>query len=296
MKLKQAIDRANQILLGKNNEVSLAICCLLARGHLLIEDVPGVGKTILAETLARIFGLQYSRIQFTSDLLPADILGSTIFNPSEKEFKFHPGPLFGELILADELNRATPKTQSALLQAMEEGMVTTDGKSHQLPNPFFVVATQNPRNQVGTFPLPESQLDRFLMKIEIGFPDRESEHELLTGGDQRARFEQLKPLLSKNELIQIQSEVDQVHTSKALIHYVQDILEYTRNHLNTSHGVSPRGGLALLQAARAWAFLQGREHVIPEDVQAVAPTVIEHRVGSKVALEVIRSVNVDIAS
>jgi len=268
---------ANGVILGKDREIRLAVACLLARGHLLIEDLPGVGKTTLAHTLAVLLGLKFSRIQFTSDLLPADIVGLSIYEREKSAFRFIPGPVFAQLILADEINRATPKTQSALLEAMEERQVTVEGETRPLPDPFFVVATQNPAHQIGTFPLPESQLDRFLMRIELGYPDRAAELALLAGGDQRRQLATQAPVLSPRELLDLQEEVAAVHVAPALIDYVQALVETTRQRPDFQHGLSPRAGLALLAAARAWAWLAGRALVLPDDVQAVLPGIARHR-------------------
>lgn len=273
----QILHQAGQIIFGKATEIRLAVACLLANGHLLIEDLPGMGKTTLAHTLARLLGLQFSRIQFTSDLLPADITGVSIFERDKSAFRFLPGPVFAQLVLADEINRATPKTQSALLEAMEEGQVTAEGQTHTLPRPFFVIATQNPMHQIGTFPLPESQLDRFLMRIELGYPDRAAERTLLATGGQRNQADALPCLLSPADLPAIQHQVAGVHTAAPLIDYVQALLEATRHDPAFQHGLSPRAGLALLSAARAWAWLDGRDMVIPDDVQAVLPAVARHR-------------------
>jgi len=274
------LKQASQIILGKDTEIRLAIACLLANGHLLIEDLPGMGKTTLAHTLARLLGLQFSRIQFTSDLLPADITGVSIFDRDKSEFRFLPGPVFAQLVLADEINRATPKTQSALLEAMEEGQVTAEGQTRNLPQPFFVIATQNPAHQIGTFPLPESQLDRFLMRIELGYPDRAAERALLASGGQRRQVEQLAPMVKAEDLPKLQHEVAGTHASSPLIDYVQALVEASRQTSAFQHGLSPRAGLALLAAARAWAWLDGRDMVLPDDVQAVLPSVARHRLRS----------------
>jgi MoxR-like ATPase len=271
------LDAANQVILGKENEVRLAAACLLAGGHLLIEDLPGLGKTTLAHTLARLLGLQFARVQFTADLLPADITGVSIFDREHGSFRFIPGPVFSQLLLADEINRATPKTQSALLEAMEEGQVSIEGETRALPRPFFVIATQNPADQIGTFPLPESQLDRFLMRIELGYPGRDAERALLSAGSRRQASDQLASLLSPEQLPQLQAEVAALHASPPLIDYVQALIEATRNHAAFRHGLSPRAGLALLSAARAWAWLAGRDMVLPDDVQAVFAAVARHR-------------------
>ncbi|WP_265941600.1 AAA family ATPase [Dechloromonas sp. A34] len=272
--------RAGQIILGKDGEIRQALACLLAGGHLLIEDLPGMGKTTLAHTLARLLGLRFSRIQFTSDLLPADITGVSIFDRVTSEFRFLPGPIFAQLVLADEINRATPKTQSALLEAMEECQVTAEGQTRDLPRPFFVIATQNPAHQIGTFPLPESQLDRFLMRIELGYPDRAAERALLTSGSQRQQADQLETAFDAEALPALQKEVAGIHAAGPLIDYVQALIEATRLNPSFQHGLSPRAGLALLAAARAWAWLAGRDMVLPDDVQAVLPAVARHRLRS----------------
>jgi MoxR-like ATPase len=255
--------------------VRLAVACMLARGHLLIEDVPGVGKTTLSHAIARCLGLEFRRIQFTSDLLPADIIGNSIFDRDQQRFTFHPGPIFSRIILIDEINRATPKTQSALLEAMEEKHVTVDGTTHQLPEPFFVIATQNPQHQIGTFPLPESQLDRFLMRIHIGVPSREAERAMLLGGDRREMLKQLQTVLDVKGLCEAQDAVRKVHVSPALLDYLQDLLTASRKRHPT--GLSPRAGLALLHASQAWALMQGRDMVLPEDLQEVGISVMAHR-------------------
>jgi len=275
--LDTVIHRIGQIVLGKERQARLSIACLLARGHLLIEDLPGVGKTTLAHVLAKVLGLQFKRIQFTADLLPADILGVSIYQPEGKNFVFHPGPLFAQLVLADEINRATPKTQSALLEAMEEHQVTADGLTHKLPEPFFVIATQNPHHLIGTFPLPESQLDRFLMRIEMGYPDRAAERALLKGRDRRELVESLQPVISADKLASLQQLATRVHVAEPLLDYVQNLLDATRRAGEFAEGLSPRAGLSLLAAARAWAMLHGRDMVLPEDVQEIAPSVIGHR-------------------
>jgi MoxR-like ATPase len=267
----------NRIILGKERPIRLAIACLLARGHLLIEDLPGVGKTTLAHVLARVLGLDFQRIQFTSDMLPADILGVSIFDRDSGSFHFHPGPIFTQVVLADEINRATPKAQSALLEAMEERQVTAEGKTRALPEPFFVIATQNPTHQIGTFPLPESQLDRFLLKIELGYPDPAAERELLAGADRRQLLAELVPRIVPARLVEMQGQARAVHASSALIDYVQALAAHTRTAPSWQAGLSPRACLALLAVARAWALLDGRDHVLPEDVQSVLPGVIAHR-------------------
>jgi MoxR-like ATPase len=273
----------SQIILGKTQVVRLAVTCLLARGHLLFEDQPGVGKTLLSQALAQALGLQFRRVQFTSDLLPADILGASIYMRETGGFSFHPGPVFTQVLLADEINRATPKTQSALLEAMEEGKVTCDGTPHALPVPFFVIATQNPSTQIGTFMLPESQLDRFLMRLALGVPDRGSEREMLQGQDRREVLRDMAPVMSWAELEQMQKQARLVHVSPALLDYLQDLLAASRA---SGHGLSPRAGLALLAAARAWALMDGRAMVLPEDLQAVGLSVMGHRLaGDVVAAE-----------
>jgi len=275
--LAKVIAAANHVILGKDVQVRLALACLLARGHLLIEDLPGVGKTTLAHTLARLMGLQFSRIQFTSDMLPADIIGLSIFDRERSDFRFLPGPIFSQVLLADEINRATPKTQSALLEAMEERQVTVEGATRPLPEPFFVIATQNPSTQIGTFPLPESQLDRFLLRLEIGYPDRAAERALLEGGGRRDTLPDLAAALTPDQIGPLQSAAAATHASPALLDYVQALVEATRNSPRFIHGLSPRAALALLAVARAWAFLAGRNMVVPEDVQAVLPSVACHR-------------------
>ena len=273
----RVIEAAGQIILGKEAQIRLALACVLARGHLLIEDLPGVGKTTLAQVLARTLGLDFHRIQFTSDMLPADILGVSVYERDSGAFKFHPGPIFAQVILADEVNRATPKTQSALLEAMEEHQVTAEGETRRLPEPFFVIATQNPSEQVGTFPLPESQLDRFLMRIELGYPDRDAERALLSGADRRDMLAVLEPCLTPPVLVELQQEAGRVHVAPALLDYVQAIVEHTRRSADYVSGLSPRAALALVHSARAWALLEGRDKVIPEDVQAILPGVAAHR-------------------
>ncbi len=268
----------NGILLGKEEQVKLALACLFARGHLLIEDLPGMGKTLLSHALAKVLGLSYNRIQFTSDVLPADVIGTSIFDKNTGEFRFIEGPLFAQVVLADEINRATPKSQSALLEAMEERQVTAEGVTRPLPEPFFVIATQNPATQTGTFPLPESQLDRFLMRIELGYPEPDAERELLRGGDRRKNLELLDAIADLESLAGLQSAVDDVRVSDPLLEYVQRLVGYSRRGGEFAFGLSPRGALALLHSARAWALIHDRRHVVPEDVQAVLPSVVEHRV------------------
>lgn len=275
--LEDCLQAVNRVVLGKEPQVRLALTCLLARGHLLIEDLPGMGKTTLSHALARVLGLSYQRIQFTSDLLPGDILGTSVFNRDSGQFVFHPGPIFAELVLADEINRATPKSQSALLEAMEEGQVTIEGATRPLPDPFFVIATQNPASQGGTFALPESQLDRFLMRLSLGYPARVAEKALLQSRARREMLPLLEAVLDHATLAAFQAEVPNIRTSDALLDYVLRLVEATRTQPQFAWGLSPRAALALLGAARAWALLAGRDYVIPEDVQAVLPAVVGHR-------------------
>lgn len=276
--ISRIIDQVDHVLLGKDQQVRLALACLFAEGHLLIEDLPGMGKTTLAHCLAKVLGLKFERVQFTSDLLPADILGVAIFEREQGVFTFHPGPIFTQVLLADEINRSSPKTQSALLEAMEEGQVTIEGKSRPLPKPFFVIATQNPLSQSGTFPLPESQLDRFLMRISLGYPSPSSERLLFEGVDPRARIRALNPLLNNEQLAAIQQAVHKVKASDALLDYVQRLVAFTRSDARFSYGLSPRGALALLRAAKAWALIHNRTYLVPEDVQTVLPAVVGHRI------------------
>ncbi len=276
--INQLIADIGKVLLGKEQQIKLALTCLFARGHLLLEDLPGMGKTTLAHALANVLGLNYKRVQFTSDLLPADILGVSIFDRNSNQFSFHPGPVFTQVLLADEINRTTPKTQSALLEAMAEYQVTIDGETRELPQPFFVIATQNPITQSGTFPLPESQLDRFLMRIELGYPDRQAELEIYRGNDPSRGLSSLKGRITTEQLQQVQAAVDKVAASDGLLDYVQRLVEFTRTEAEFSLGISPRGALALLRCAKTWALIHGRKHVIPEDIQAVMPSVVAHRV------------------
>lgn len=273
-------NQANQVLLGKQAEVRLALCCLLAKGHLLIEDVPGVGKTTLATTLAKLLGAEFQRIQFTSDMMPSDILGCSVWRTDLQAFVFSPGPVFRSMVLADEINRATPKAQSALLEAMEEKQITVDGQTYRLPEPFFVIATQNPLNHSGTQALPESQLDRFMMRIELGYPDSVAERLLLKGDKHSDIFRSLVPVLGIEELKQLQAMVFRVYVSDALIDYVMNIINFTRYSGEYRLGLSPRAGVVLLTAARAWALVAGRDSVVPEDVQAVLGAVVGHRIGA----------------
>lgn len=275
--LQQALAEIETVVLGKTRQVRLAMACLIGQGHLLIEDLPGMGKTTLAQALARVLGFEYNRIQFTSDLLPADVVGASIFNAKEQRFEFQPGPVFTQLLLADEINRATPKAQSALLEAMEERQVTVDGLSRELPEPFFVIATQNPQHQLGTFALPESQLDRFLMRIELGYPDRLAERALLSGQNPRRRLDKLACCLPLSRLQRLQQRAEALHLSDPLLDYIQRLVDFSRTSDDCDYGLSPRGALALVQAAKAWALLEQRDYVVPEDVQVVLPSVAEHR-------------------
>jgi MoxR-like ATPase len=275
--IDSAVAEVGRLLLGKEDQIRLALCCLMARGHLLIEDLPGMGKTTLSHALAQVLGLSYNRVQFTSDLLPADILGVSVFEQSSGSFTFHPGPIFSQVLLADEINRTTPRTQSALLEAMGEGQVTAEGATRPLPQPFFVIATQNPINQSGTYPLPESQLDRFLMRIELGYPDPREERLMFTRNANAVTAEDLRTCIDTRQLEQIREAVDQVHASDNLLDYLQRLVGYTRTAGNFGCGLSPRGALALLQSARTWALMSGREHIVPEDLQHVFPAVASHR-------------------
>ncbi|NBC14128.1 MAG: AAA domain-containing protein [Gammaproteobacteria bacterium] len=275
--IQAVLDTADAVILGKRDELRLALACLLARGHLLIEDVPGVGKTTLAHLLARLLGLEHARIQFTSDMLPADVVGVSVYDRGRERFRFHNGPIFSQVVLADEINRATPKAQSALLEAMEERQVTAEGETRALPEPFFVIATQNPFYQIGTFPLPESQLDRFLMRLALGYPAAAEEKALLAGQDRREMIADLKPVLDPAKLLAAQRDVQTVHTAAAVIDYCHAVLQFTRRSERFVHGLSPRAGLGLLRAARAWALLDGRDFVLPEDIQRVLPAVVPHR-------------------
>ena len=276
--ISTAIDRVGEVLLGKEQQVKLALTCLFAQGHLLVEDLPGMGKTTLAQCLSKVLGLSYDRVQFTSDLLPADILGVAIFDKNTSNFKFHPGPVFSQVLLADEINRTTPKTQSALLEAMEERQVTVEGETRPLPSPFFVIATQNPLSQAGTYPLPESQLDRFLMRISLGYPSHSSERELFRGVDPRERLKSIEPVLTLDQLTTIQKSVNEVKASEQLLDYLQRLVDFTRYEDAFSYGLSPRGAMALLKAAKSWAMIHNREYVLPEDIQTVIPAVVGHRV------------------
>lgn len=275
--LERVIAAAGTVILGKERELRLSLACLLARGHLLIEDLPGVGKTTMAHVLAKTLGLQFRRVQFTSDLLPADILGASVYDRDKGGFSFNPGPIFAQLVLADEVNRATPKTQSALLEAMEEYQVTVEGQTYPLPSPFFVIATQNPNYQIGTYPLPESQLDRFLMRLEMGYPHANAERALLKGQERRELLQEMASALTVETLLSLQTAVSGVHVSDALVDYVQALLKFSRESPFYRNGLSPRAGVGLIRCAQAWAVLEGRSYAIPEDVQAVLPAVAIHR-------------------
>jgi MoxR-like ATPase len=276
-KIKSILDQLNTVIVGKSARVQDCVACLLAGGHLLIEDVPGVGKTTLAHALAHTFGLQFSRVQFTADLMPSDLIGVSVYERGKEAFMFHPGPVFAQVLLADEINRASPKTQSALLEAMEEKQVTIEGQTRALPLPFFVIATQNPLDQLGTYALPESQMDRFLMRISLGYPDRLAERELLSGVERRDIVERLPALLSHAELQHLQHQVLAVHAAAPLLDYVQDLIAATRSGQWFLQGLSPRAGIAVVRAAKAQALLSGRDYVAPDDVQAVLPQTIAHR-------------------
>jgi MoxR-like ATPase len=279
------VKQIGTIVLGKKDQILLALTCLFARGHLLIEDIPGIGKTTLAKALSKCLGLQFRRVQFTSDMLPGDILGTSIFDRKQSAFLFHPGPIFTQVLLADEINRATPKTQSALLEAMEEQQVTIEGETRGLESPFFVIATQNPLEQYGTFPLPESQLDRFLMRIDLGYPDRMAEKKLLRSEDVRELLTNLSACIAVENVLEIQRQIHRVHISDPLLNYIQDILAFTRTSIYFHIGLSPRAGMAITQAARSWSYISGRDFVLPEDVQKILPWVVGHRLRSKETLE-----------
>ncbi len=275
--IKTLIDDIGQVLMGKEEQVKLALTCLFAKGHLLLEDLPGMGKTTLAHALANVLGLEYSRVQFTSDLLPSDIVGVSVFDRNRNDFSFHPGPVFTQVLLADEINRTTPKTQSALLEAMAEYQVTVDGETRPLPTPFFVIATQNPSSQSGTFPLPESQLDRFLMRIELGYPNADAELAILKGENPASRMDRLAARITNEQLLEIQSKVESVQASDSLLAYLQRLVTFTRTSPDFAYGLSTRGALALLRCAKTWALIHGRQHVLPEDIQQVIPSVAAHR-------------------
>ena len=299
-RLQAAIDQVNRVLLGKPHQVKLAFTCLIASGHLLLEDVPGVGKTTLAHALAATFGLEFQRVQFTSDLLPSDIIGVSVYERDSGSFRFHPGPIFTGLLLADEINRASPKTQSALLEAMAENQVTVDGQTHTLAQPFFVVATQNPLDLNGTFPLPDSQLDRFMLRLSLDYPDPSAERALLTGSDRRDMLARLTPQLDAESLLALHQRAHAITASGALLDYLQALLAASRRHPEIRAGLSPRAGLALLGAARAWAMLSGRSHVLPEDIQALFVPLAAHRLlatrgadGALLARQLLTEVAVD---
>ena len=277
LKIKSILDQLNTVIVGKSARVQDCVACLLAGGHLLIEDVPGVGKTTLAHALAHTFGLQFSRVQFTADLMPSDLIGVSVYERGKEAFMFHPGPVFAQVLLADEINRASPKTQSALLEAMEEKQVSVEGATRALPEPFFVIATQNPHDQLGTYALPESQLDRFLMRISLGYPDRAAERQLLSGDDRRAMASTMLPLLSADDLASLQQQVLAVHAADPLLDYVQDLIAATRSGRWFLQGLSPRAGIALVRAAKAQALISGRDYVAPDDVQAIIAQTIAHR-------------------
>jgi MoxR-like ATPase len=275
--LARALDALDGVILGKPQQLRLCVACLLSRGHLLIEDVPGVGKTTLAHALAQVFGLGWNRVQFTSDLLPADIIGVSVFDRGSQQFEFRKGPVFTQLLLADEVNRASPRTQSALLEAMEERQVSADGQTYVLPEPFFVVATQNPTEQLGTFALPESQLDRFLMRVELGYPDAAHERELLRSGERRDRLATLAATLDSVRVCELQQRVRRIHVAEVLLDYAQRLIARTREHAALKLGLSPRAGQGLIRAAQAWSLLQGRGAVLPEDLQTVFAPIAGHR-------------------
>ncbi|ETX01080.1 MAG: ATPase AAA [Candidatus Entotheonella factor] len=283
--VSETIEQISCALVGKEEEIRMAICCLLAHGHLLIEDLPGMGKTTLAHALAKVTGLTYQRVQFTSDLLPGDILGFSVFNQQHSRFEFQPGPIFNQVLLADEINRATPKTQSALLEAMAENQVTVESATRPLPSPFFVIATQNPVTQAGTFSLPESQLDRFLMRISLGYPDEASEKALYQGLDSRSVIEHLPCTLDVDTLVVLQQQVRAVKASDAVLNYLLRLLNFTRHQPHFAWGISPRGGLALLGASKAWALIDGRDYLLPEDIQRVLPSVLGHRLQESADME-----------
>ena len=275
--IQPVVDALDTIIVGKTLQIRKCLACLLAKGHLLIEDLPGVGKTTLAHAIAKALGLSYQRIQFTSDLLPADVLGVSVYQRDSGKFQFHKGPIFSQLVLADEINRATPKAQSALLEAMEEKQVTADGTTYALPSPFFVVATRNPIHHIGTFPLPESQLDRFLMQIALGYPEPDEERQLFANGERREMIQELEPVLTSDTLLRLQDEVPNVHVSEPLLDYVQAVIAYTRESGEFVTGLSPRGGMALVRASQAWALMAGHAGVHPEDVQSILPAIVAHR-------------------
>ncbi|WJG08237.1 AAA family ATPase [Aliiglaciecola sp. LCG003] len=280
--ISHAIEQISKHVIGKRRQIKLALTCLLANGHLLIEDLPGMGKTTLSHALAKVLGLDFSRIQFTSDLLPADMLGLNIFDSAKQAFQFHPGPIFSQIVLADEINRASPKTQSALLEAMEEKQVSLDGETRPLPSPFFVIGTQNPAHQSGTYPLPESQLDRFLMRIQLGYPDWQAEKQMLLEQDSSGS-EELSSVMTCQQFIALQKAANEVHCSDAILDYVLKLVTYSREIEGFPNPLSPRASKALVAAAKAWAYIEGRDYLIPEDIQAVLPSVAEHRMRAAIA-------------
>lgn len=275
--IQQLLNQLNTVIVGKSRQVHDCVACLLAGGHLLIEDVPGVGKTTLAHALAKSFGLQFSRVQFTADLMPTDLIGVSVYERGREGFVFHPGPVFAQVLLADEINRASPKTQSALLEAMEEKQVTVEGDTRDLPQPFFVIATQNPHDQLGTYALPESQLDRFHMRLSLGYPDRQAERALLRGEDRRDMLDRLLAALTPADLTRLQQTVARIHTAEPVLDYLQDLVNATRSGRWFAQGLSPRAALAVVRAAKAEAFLQGRDYVAPDDIAAVLPQTTAHR-------------------
>lgn len=279
--IDQALIQVEQFVIGKPVQVRLALACLLAKGHLLIEDLPGMGKTTLAHVLASSLGLSYQRVQFTSDLLPADVIGVSIFDTEKHSFSLHKGPVFNQVVLADEINRASPKTQSALLEAMEENSVSIDGSTHKLPSPFFVIATQNPLFHAGTYPLPESQLDRFMMRISLGFPSKEAEKEILKAANQPLNYSEINAAITVEQLQSIQSKINEVHVSEAILEYIITLFQHTRTEQLSVNPLSPRAGKALVAAAKAWAFIDKRDHVLPDDIKAVFPSVCEHRMAGR---------------
>lgn len=272
------VAEVSKVVLGKEQQIKMALACLFSQGHLLIEDLPGMGKTTMAQTLAKVLGLEYARVQFTSDLLPADIIGVSVFDQNKTQFEFHPGPIFTQLLLADEINRTSPKTQSALLEAMEEQQVTIDGNTRPLPSPFFVIATQNPISQDGTFPLPESQLDRFLMRISLGYPDKAVERAMLAGVDPRQKLDQLRCVITMDAMQTLIKQTQDVQVAPAILDYIQRLIAYTRTSSDFAFGISTRGALALMRCAKTWAFMHGRSHLLPEDIQLLLPAVVGHRV------------------
>ena len=280
--IQQALAALGEVILGKERPLKLLLACFLSRGHVLLEDLPGMGKTTLSQAVAKVLGLAFHRIQFTSDLLPADILGVSVYDTKSGEFQFRKGPIFAQVILADEINRATPKAQGALLEAMEEYQVTIDGESFLLPKPFLVIATQNPHTQMGTFPLPEAQLDRFLMRLTLGYPDPSAEREIILGKDRRALLQEMQPVLSQSDIFKLQLAVRDVYLSDSLLDYVQRLVHFSRTDPSFVYGLSPRGTLGLVHCAQAWAYIHGRKHVTPEDVQDILPAVVEHRVTGSV--------------